>query len=65
MLEENMENSPTPMKELVLLQHWTHSFAFGPSSQSHMEHSCLSGGLDGFFTMSTGNLKQEENMQAI
>lgn len=60
-----MDNPPSPTKELVLLQHWTHSFPSGPSSQSHMEHSCISGGFAGSFTMATGNLKQEENRQAI
>lgn len=60
-----MDNPLIPTKELVLLQHWTDSFPSGPSSQSHMEHSWISGGLVGFFTMSTGNLKQEVNMQAI
>lgn len=58
-----MDNPPSPTKELVLLQHWTHSFPSEPSRQSHMEHSWISGGLAVFFTVS--NLKQEVNMQAI
>lgn len=60
-----MVNPPNSYEGTVLFQHWTHSFASGPSRQSHREHSWISGGLVGFFTMSTGNLKQEENMQAI
>lgn len=58
---KQMETPPTSTKESVLLQHQTHSFPSGPSSQSHIEYSWVVF----FYHVRWQHLKQEENMHAI
>lgn len=61
-----MDNPPSPTKELVLLQHWTHTaFPLGHAANPIWSTVAFLGGFAGSFTMATGNLKQKENRQAI